>query len=584
MAITSFREIGNKIIIHTKGRLCETQEEMLQSDLFVHVLGGFIESLQKQESRLLAIFRDEINDDSIHMLHMTLKNLVRLDGTYIPKILPESAQFFSDTGLFNDFVEHFYNYWRSFERYVICDSEGDTLDKRPYRTFNQTVEKLADLVMGTYRDIQENITGTHPRIYRQLPAGAGVAAIGIPKNIPYPADSFSKLKDILIIRQMLLNPPVILDPPSNKRTGEFIKINENPMEIVNLNPADWICYPARVGRLVINIYFHESFYELGFSLCNLFDIASDEELERKPDAVYLFGVPGSELDRFGEVPAVFFDDRKNDILVAACPLRPMFGYFGYLKKMVLTLHNAVMIRNGMMPYHGAMVKVMLKGGKEKTILFMGDTGAGKSETLEAFRNLGREHLRDMIIIADDMGSLEYTPDGIIGYGTETGAFLRIDDLKPGYAFGQIDRSILMSATQVNARIIIPVTTHETVVKGHKIDMVLYANNYDQVDADHPIIERFRSVKRAISVFRDGTVMSKGTTTSTGLVHSYFANIFGPVQYREEHEVLAQKFFDAFFEQGIFVGQMRTRLGISGYTMQGPEEAARELLRMISSEM
>ena len=379
---------------------------------------------------------------------------------------------------------------------------------------------------------------------------------------------------------MLLNPPVILDPPSNKRTGEFIKINENPMDLVDLNPSEWICYPARVGRLIINIYFHESFYELGFSLCNLFDIASDRELTVKPDAVYLFGVPGTALDRFGDVPAVFFDDRENGIMVAACPLRPMFGYFGYLKKMALTLHNAVMIRKGLMPYHGAMVRVLLKGGTEKTILLMGDSGAGKSETLEAFRNLGREHLRDMIIIADDMGSLELTPSGdIIGYGTETGAFLRIDDLKPGYAFGQIDRSILMSATRVNARIIIPVTTYETTVKGHKIDMVLYANNYDQVDADHPIIERFKSVKRAISVFREGTVMSKGTTTTTGLVHSYFANIFGPVQYREEHEVLAQKFFEAFFASGIFVGQMRTRLGISGCEMNGPDEAARELLGM-----
>lgn len=582
MAITSFREIGNKIIIHTKGRLCETQDEMLQTDLFVRILDRFIETLMKQESRLLDIFEDEINEESMHMLHMTLKNLVRLEGSYIPRILPESAQFFRDTELFNEFIEHFYNFWRALERYVICDSEGDTLDKRPYRTFNQTVEKLADLVMGTYRDIQENITGTHPRIYRQLPAGAGVAAIGIPRNIPYPAGSFSKLQDILIIRQMLLNPPVILDPPSNKRTGEFIKIKENPLDIVNINPSEWICYPARVGKLVINIYFHESFYELGFSLCNLFDIANDAELEARPDAVYLFGVPGSELDRFGEVPAVFHDDRENGILVAACPLRPMFGYFGYLKKMVLTLHNAVMIRNGMLPYHGAMVKVLLKGGKEKTILFMGDSGAGKSETLEAFRSLGREHLRDMIIIADDMGSLELTDDGITGYGTETGAFLRIDDLKPGYAFGQIDRSILMSATQVNARIIIPVTTYETTVKGFKVDMVLYANNYDQVDADHPIIEKFDSADKAISVFREGTVMSKGTTTSTGLVHSYFANIFGPVQYREEHEVLAKKFFRAFFDNGIFVGQMRTRLGIGGYEMKGPEEAARELLRMAVS--
>jgi len=583
MAITSFREIDNKIIIYTKGRLCETQEEMLQSELFIRVLERFLETLKKQESRLLEIFREEINEESIHMLHMTLKNLLRLDGSYIPKILPESAGFFDDPSLLNDFVEHLYNFWRSFERYVICDSEGDTLDKRPYRTFNQTVEKLSDLIMGTYRDIQENITGSHPRIYRQLPAGAGIAAIGIPKKVPYPNASYDSLKDILFIRQMLLNPPVILEPKSNKRTGTFIKINENPMDIVKLNPAEWICYPARVGKLIINIYFHESFYELGFSLCNLFDIADDEELTRKPDAIYLYGVPGTELDRFGEVPAVFYDDRENDILVAACPMRPMFGYFGYLKKMVLTLHNAAIIGNGMLPYHGAMVKVLLKGGTEKTILLMGDSGAGKSETLEAFRNLGREHLRDMIIIADDMGSLEITPMGdVIGYGTETGAFLRIDDLKPGYAFGQIDRSILMSATQVNARIIIPVTTYETTVKGYKIDMVLYANNYDQVDDDHPIIERFSSVRRAISVFREGTVMSKGTTSATGLVHSYFANIFGPVQYRDEHEKLAQKFFETFFDRGIFVGQMRTRLGISGWEMKGPEEAAKGLLRMTAS--
>ncbi|NLV66970.1 MAG: phosphoenolpyruvate carboxykinase [Spirochaetes bacterium] len=579
MTITSFRETGNKIIIYTKGRLCETQDEMLQSDLFVRVLERYIENLKQQESRLLEIFSADITAESISVLQMAMKHLVHIEGTSIPGILPESEQFFRDRELFNEFIENLYNYWRSFERYVICDSEGDTLDKRPYRTFNQTVEKLSDLVMGTYRDIQENITGTHPRIYRQLPAGAGVAAIGIPKNVPYPDESFAGLRDILIIRQMLLNPPVILDPPSNKRTGEFIKIEENPMKLVQVNPSEWICYPARVGRLVINIYFHESFYDLGFALCNLFDIAGDEELGRQPDAVYLFGVPGTALDRFGDVPAVFFDDRENNIMVAACPLRPMFGYFGYLKKMVLTLHNAVMIRNGMLPYHGAMVKVLLKGGSEKTILLMGDSGAGKSETLEAFRNLGREHLRDMIIIADDMGSLQLTPEGIIGYGTETGAFLRIDDLKPGYAFGQIDRSILMSATRVNARIIIPVTTYETTVKGFKIDMVLYANNYDQVDADHPIIERFTSIKRAISVFRDGTVMSKGTTSTTGLVHSYFANIFGPVQYREEHEVLAQKFFEAFFEKGIFVGQMRTRLGISGCEMKGPDEAAVELLRI-----
>ena len=77
-------------------------------------------------------------------------------------------------------------------------------------------------------------------------------------------------------------------------------------------------------------------------------------------------------------------------------------------------------------------------------------------------------------------------------------------------------------------------------------------------------------------------MSKGTTTTTGIVHSYFANIFGPLQYKEQHDPLALKFFRAFFDSEIFVGQMRTRLGIPGYEMKGPEEAAVELLKHIVS--
>lgn len=581
MNIISFREIDRKIIIHTNGRLCETGDELLQSELFLKLLNSFIEELSEHKSRLLDVFEGEINVEKLHLFHITLRTLIKLEWTGVQKIVPGSEEFFRDIPLLSDFTENLYNFWRSFERFVICDSEGDSLDKRPYRTFNQTVEKLADIVMGTYRDILENITGTHPRIYRQLPAGAGIAAIGIPLDIPYPAGSFSKLSDIRIIRQILLNPPVILEPKSNKRTGSFIKINENPLDMVDIDSAQWICYPAKVGELLIHIYFHESFFDQGFALCNLFELAGDGDISMKPDAVYLFGVPGDRLDRFGKVPAVFYEDEKNGIMIAACPNRDMFGYFGYLKKMALTLHNVIMIRRGRLPFHGALVKVLLKGGKESTILLMGDSGAGKSETLEAFRNIGDRYLRDMIIIADDMGSLELKDNGdMLAYGTETGAFLRIDDLKPGYAFGQIDRSILMSATQVNARIILPVTTYDTVVKGHKVDMVLYANNYEQVDEDHPVIERFDTVEQAFHVFREGTVMSKGTTTSTGIVHSYFANIFGPLQYRELHDPLAMNFFKAFFETELFVGQIRTRLGISGFEMKGPEDAAVELLKHI----
>src|SRR3990170_458667 len=183
------------------------------------------------------------------------------------------------------------------------------------------------------------------------------------------------------------------------------------------------------------------------------------------------------------------------------------------------------MKSGSMPFHGALVQIMLKSGKSSTLLLIGDTGAGKSETLEALRGIGEETIGDLVIIADDMGSLELTDDGtVIGYGTETGAFLRLDDLQTGYAFGQMDRAIIMSPSQVNARIVMPVTTFSNVIKGHKVDYILYANNYEEVDEAHPIIEQFNTPDDALKVFREGKVMSKGTTTSTGLVSSYFANV------------------------------------------------------------
>jgi hypothetical protein len=65
-----------------------------------------------------------------------------------------------------------------------------------------------------------------------------------------------------------------------------------------------------------------------------------------------------------------------------------------------------------------------------------------------------------------------------------------------------------------------------------------------------------------------------------LVNSYFGNIFGAPQYKEMHDPLAEKFFEAFFEKNIPVGQMRTSLGIPGSEHAGPEIAAKALLNLL----
>lgn len=585
MNIARNKVFDRKVVIRLKDRGCETPEELIDSELFSRVLKSMLADLERRQSRLLDVFpnKQHLTENDICLLIDIIRLLVKMPIQQVPRILPNSEHITSDPHLLEELLRHLYNYWRSFDRFLICDSANDSLDSRPYRTFHSSAEKLMHLIRAVWRDVYANISGSHPNIFRQVTAGVGVAAITASKKFPLPPD-YEVLNTIPVIRHIMLYPPLVIDPPMNKRTGQFDRVDRNPLLLADLNPDEWLCYPARVGQLLINIYFHEKFYDLGFALTNLFELADDQALEAKrPDAICLFGVPGTTLDDFGKFPTVFFDDANNEMLIGAIPGRPEFGYFGYLKKMALTLHNIYIMKNNKMPFHGALFHLMLKSGKNATILVMGDTGTGKSETLEALRIMGSDDIRDIIIIADDMGSLDIDDKGrIIGYGTEVGAFIRLDDLQPGYAFGQIDRTIIMNAGQTNARIALPVTSYKHVIQGYPVDIVLYGNNFEQVDEAHPVIQAFDTVEDAITVFRTGSAMSKGTTTSSGMVASYFANVFGPMQYPKLHDEIADRYFQAFRAAGLFLGQMRTQLSIPNREQQGPEAAARALLDIVRS--
>ena len=578
----SFHFYPDKFILRVHNRLCNSSEELLTSDPFVAFYHAYLGSLKRHQSKLLDIFPEkDFSEDQIELLKETLYYLNSLPAEKVKKLVDGSEVFFRDPMLLNEFVEQFYNYWRRLHRLVICDSVFNRLDKRPYRTFNDMVESLMHLVRSTYRNIQENITGNHPKIYRQVSAGAEIGAITLPKKIAYPDDSYDVLKEIYVISQVLIYPPMIFNTPMNKRSGVFAQTTQNPLKDMKLDPKEWLCYPALVGPLLVMVYFPLSFFELGFAMSNLFELAGPKDLNRKPDAVYIYGAPPESSHSVNGNETVFYDDKENEMLIASVPMKNEFAYFGYLKKMILTLHNIIRMKNGYLPFHGAMVQITLRDRKPYSTLIIGDTGAGKSESLEALRSIASDEIEDLTIIADDMGSLGRNEKGrLVGYGTEMGAFVRLDDLHSGYALGQIDRTIIMNPDQVNARVVMPVTRYEYIMAGTPLDCVLYANNYEIVDKEHPVIQSFEDQHTALDVFRRGAVMSKGTTTTQGLVETYYANIFGPTQFKEMHEPLAQNFFKDMFDQGIYVGQLRTMLGIPGKELTGPESSARALLDLI----
>ena len=569
-------------VLSSEGSVCASTQELVESSTFARVLGLYVDKLEAHNPGALAelgISDRELLLDLIRLLANNPLERVSITVCAPGDLLARREQL-------HEFIEGLYDFWRRWDRFLVVRAEAPPApgDKRPLRGFTEAVESLTRLVRATYRDVAENITGRRPRVLRQVAAGAEAGVYAVSHRWPVPARYRELLTGIPFVRDLLLYPPLLLDPPTNTRTGQFTEVDDNPLDGLKLEREDWLCYPALVGRLTVFVYFHRRFMGLGLSLANLFEVASDQEISAGPDAVYLYGVPPASLARFGDLPTVFYDDRRSRLLVAAVPLEDRFGYFGYLKKMVLTLHNVAAMDRGVMPFHGAYARLVLDDGSRAGVLLIGDTATGKSETLEALRVGGAGRIREVRIIADDMGSLEVGPGGeLLGFGTEIGAFVRLDDLQQGYAFGQLDRSIIMSPNRVNARVVLPVTTLDDVLRGYPVDFLLYANNHEAVDAEHPVVDRLEDEAAALAVFREGAAMSKGTTTSTGLTHSYFANPFGPAQRREQHEALAASTFAAAFRAGVFVGQLRTQLGLPGKESAGPRAAAEALLDLIAAK-
>ncbi|MGD0998570.1 MAG: hypothetical protein ABR941_09690 [Thermoleophilia bacterium] len=588
MPLLRLDEDPGQLVLHAQGVVCTSTREVVESEAFARLVALYLAHLAAHDAPLLdalgidggsAAARAALVDLLRLLAHNPLERIVRAS--------PEHAPLLERRPALHRFVEGLYDFWRSFDRFLVDHAAAGTgaRDGTAYRVFNASLEALAALVRDLYRDVAENVTGAHPFVYRQVHAGAELGVIVAPRRWPAAVEHRALLGGIPFVTRVLMYPPLILDPPANTRSGSFTEVTDDPLAGMRLDPDRWLCYPAVVGRLVIFVYVEQRFVGLGLSLANLFELADDEQVAGGPDAVLLFGAPADALARFGGRPTVFFDDTAHGLLVGALPLDDGFAYFGYLKKMILTLHNVAAMKRGLMPYHGAFTRLVLPGGAGAGVLLIGDTATGKSETLEALRLVAGDRVAELRIVADDMGALEVAEhEGrtlLLGYGTEIGAFVRLDDLQQGYAIGQIDRAIIMSPQKVNARVVLPVTTLDEVQRGYPVDVLLYANNFEPVDDDHPIVQRFADSDAALAVFREGRALSRGTTASSGLVASYFANIFGPAQRPAQHDALAERTFAAAYAGGVFVGQLRTRLGLPGFAHEGPRAAAAALLELIA---
>jgi hypothetical protein len=574
--INEYSHNRSNVVLNFTNKYCKTPEELLQSTGFKKVLRKYVKVLLKKDALLLDRIEKSVGKKDVSNVFLELfKLLIILDTKQISDLNAHYKNLLESPNDVIDFIEGFYDYWRGLERYalILTDNESEGIQNV---NFIEANNDFSNLILRVYRRIVENIKGDNHNVYRQLTAGvnAGLVLTKYQNKLP---NTYRQLQKIHMIKRVIFTPPFIIYPKKNTRSGVFEEVYENPIDYIELKSSHFFCYPAKVGGSLTFIYFHRDFMNHGVSLSNLFELAKPEEYQKKQPSIVL--VFGARLEN-EEKRTVYYQDDKNDIMFGYVSNTEEVDYFGYMKKMILTLHNTAMLNRGYLPIHGAMVNVTMKNGKQTNIAIVGDSGAGKSESLEAFRKLSDAYLKEIKIVFDDMGTFKIENGNIYGYGTETGAFVRLDDLEMGYSFKEMDRAIFMNPHRINARLILPLSNYETIMHGYKVDILLYANNYQE---NTSVLTMFQNEEDAKTIFVQGKRKAKGTTSESGVVDSFFANPFGPVQRQNQSLEIIDRVFKTLFDKGVPVGQIYTKLGIDGFERKGPEEAAKELFEWLKNK-
>lgn len=543
-------------------------EDIFHAKSFRLILEDYIESLINQDAELYDFFARGLSDPIRGLTSLTslFSNVTR---TNVIKDYPQYESVLSDGGLnFMRFIEGFLSFYLSRERFGFLKA-GPGMDfdrlKLKLRTFRATLLHL-------FHKVETNVLEKPISVESELNVGFSCGLLVDDSPIRFEGN-YAYLNDVLFVKDAYLALPYTTSTKKNKRIGVYQPSPTPLAKELDIDPSEFLCIPIYCGSSLVYFYFNVHNLNNVIGILNLFTKVPYAELEgKKPDIIVIFG--GNK----GESTGTYYYDGDGDFLVGYVSETEDADYFGYVKKLILTLHNTRMINQGYLPIHGSMMDIIMKSGKEVKIIIMGDSGAGKSESIEAFRKLAKEYLKDIKIIFDDMGTLFLTKDGVRASGTESGAFVRIDDLDIGYAFSHINDSIIYNADRTNARIVYHVTPYDEVVTKWPIDIFLYANNYEKSEEGIRFPDSWEEVA---AICEEGKRMAKGTTGEVGIVSSYFANPFGPVQNKEKTQELVKEYFAAMAKDGTSLGIIYTQLGLENMSKIGPELAAKKLFEWIN---
>lgn len=401
--------------------------------------------------------------------------------------------------------------------------------------------KMAELILETRR-VLLNKVGLERGVRRTagMDAAPNVTAGEISGHyFNYPAD-YSILGHVPLTIAADMKTGVDYSTPSNKRAYPFYELKDNPLVLSRFNIEDWVSVPLQVGTSLIVAFINKKrgCIEMEPGLLNLFPFARETDItsQRKPDGIFFFGYPESELKDLG-----YYYDQDSKLLIGLVPDLDELKYFGYCKKPILTLHNVLAILDGDLPLHCGCTRYVVR-----------------------FNEKEEPYIADMRIKADDMGKISLKKTGEdnitrpIFTGTETGAFACLDGFSEEAKMEMLGREVGYNKdTGSNARQIVPVTAVNELFRKDPLDILLYMNNFTLIEPGETTIQADMHIEYAIDHFRLGERVASGSTqTHRGAKESsYWANPF-PLLKDADDTVLHPDLYDQFSEnEKGFIGDM-----------------------------
>ena len=509
---------------------CVTSEQLLKSYAFARYLKiykkEFLEDLEKKGEK----HSQEAKQKMELIAKLSLKDILQ-----IFERAAVGHELERDRAIVR-FLDGCYHHYRnkSFSRLVRMHNEIVTTSSETQNSIKSKIsdkaENLSELIILTRRKLLDRV-GLGHGVSRShgLDASPNVTAGEISGHFCKVPSTYSKLAHTNLTVTADIKTGVNYDTPVNKRAYPFYELDHNPLNLDNFEPEDWVSVPLKVGKWLIITYIHKSrgSIEMEPGLLNLFPFykVDADFMNKKPDGLFFFGYQGATKDDLG-----FFNDKENNLLIGMVPDLPEYGYFGYCKKPILTIHNVLAILKGDFPLHCGCNRYLVGFDKETN----------------------EPYISEIYIKADDMGKIEFKKDAdnivrLKFFGTETGAFACLDGFSDQAKMQMVGREIGYNASfGTNARQIVPVAEESEVSTGSNLDMLLYINNYELKKADETMIDISKPVKEAIKHFHDGRRCAAGSTQTGrgGTEISYWANPF-PLLKDNDDRIIHKELYEKF---------------------------------------